>query len=70
MREISCMSHLSISKAYEVVEGVKSAILDAERKRQAHSVVYVEALGCCVSMPSSDAPEEYGWEIITTVGYW
>jgi len=62
------MSHLSISKAYEVVEGVKSAIEDTEKKGQPHSVVYVEALGCCVSIPASDAPEEYGWEIITTVG--
>ena len=62
------MSHLTINKAYEVVEGVKSAIGDAREKRQPHSVVYVEALGCCVSMPASDAPEEYGWEVITTVG--
>lgn len=61
------MSSLSINKAYEVVEGIKSAIQDVETKRVSHAVVYVEKLGCCVSMAVSDAPEEYGWEVITTV---
>jgi hypothetical protein len=62
------MNSLTVQQANNLVEGLESVIEDVHTKSLSHSVVYIKKLDSYVSMQTTDAPWEYGWEVIAKVG--
>lgn len=62
------MNKLSIEQAENLIECLEGAIYNVHATEQNYSVVHIEKLDRYVSMPSSDAPQEFGWEIVAEIG--
>ena len=62
------MNKLSLKQAENLIESLEAAIYNVHATLQNHSVVHIEKLDSYVTMPSCDAPEEFGWEVVAEIG--